>query len=65
MGGYEDLLGDGRLLKRIISEGDGAAVVEGCSVQVHYETRVVDTENTEAESKLIDALAHCLESTLS
>ena len=64
MGGYEDLLGDGRLLKRIISEGDGAAVVEGCSVQVHYETRVVDTDNPE-ESKLIDALAYCLESTLS
>jgi len=54
MGGYEDLLGDGRLLKRIISEGDGAAVVEGCSVQVHYETRVVDTDNPE-ESKLIDS----------
>ena len=41
MGGYDDLLGDGRLLKRVVATGTGDAPRPGGAVAVRYETRVV------------------------
>lgn len=41
MGGYDDLLGDGRLLKRVVATGAGDAPRPGGTVAVRYETRVV------------------------
>ena len=41
MGGYDDLLGDGRLLKRVVATGAGDAPRPGGAVAVRYETRVV------------------------
>ena len=41
MGGYDDLLGDGRLLKRVVAPGAGDAPQPGSTVAVRYETRVV------------------------
>ena len=39
MGGSCDLLGDGRLLKRVELEGAGPSPQKGDRVQVRYETR--------------------------
>lgn len=39
----EDILGDGRLLKKILVEGDGSFPKKGKRVEVHYETIVHDT----------------------
>ena len=40
MGGFCDLLGDGRLLKRVELEGAGPSPKKGDRVRVQYETRL-------------------------
>lgn len=41
MGMAKDLLGDGRLLKQVLVEGDGPCPTPGKKVEVHYESVVV------------------------
>ena len=43
MGGFCDLLGDGRLLKRVELEGIGSPPKKGDMVRVQYETRLEGT----------------------
>lgn len=48
--GYEDIAGDGGVLKRVVREGGGAKPVAGDELQVRYEGRLNDSNGTKFDS---------------
>lgn len=43
VGNFEDLVGDGGVLKQVTRQGSGAVAPRGATVEVHYDGRLVDT----------------------